>query len=108
MQVCDFVVDGRRCNFTTESNIVLETHKSTAHINRNARLLCARCDFITPTANVFKNHMKDKHGVVGITNKPTSFFPCKLCFYETNMRVRLEVGLLLASKFYLFCDGSSN
>ena len=91
-QVCTAVIDGKTCNFHTESQIALETHQSEPHFNKNQRLVCARCGVSTPHFSNFKHHMMDKHGCEAAHIKPSSFFACKLCAYETNTQSRIQVG----------------
>jgi len=84
-QVCGYYsrFDNTRCVFRSESQLVLERHRRTAHVDAGGRLACARCDFTVRSAGHFHQHCSASHGDDGVHEAPTKTFCCPVCDYET-------------------------
>lgn len=78
----------KRCNFTTESEIVMERHLETIHIN-GAKMLCSFCSFESTDPSQIFQHLFSQHKAFGRLERPPNTHMCPMCPFEDSAKARV-------------------
>ncbi|GAB6021383.1 hypothetical protein CHUAL_003990 [Chamberlinius hualienensis] len=89
-----------RCNFKTESQVVLDRHLETIHVNGN-RMICSYCDYDTTEPSQIFQHLYNSHKAFGRLDRPPALHQCPLCPIEDSAKARVTRHVFKCTKNFV-------
>lgn len=86
-----------RCNFKTESSLVLSHHMESPHMKNNI-YKCSYCDFEIRSPHDILFHMEAQHKVRAKLERLPSYHQCANCPFEDNGKGKLARHLIACAK----------
>ncbi|XP_072930486.1 uncharacterized protein [Epargyreus clarus] len=86
-----------RCNFKTESSLVISHHMESPHMKNNI-YKCSYCEFEIRSPHDILFHMEAQHKVRGKLERLPSYHQCANCPFEDNGKGKLARHLIACAK----------
>ncbi|XP_076322450.1 uncharacterized protein LOC143231722 [Tachypleus tridentatus] len=90
-----------KCEFKSESSIVMDGHSAVPFVTSRREFSCHLCDFCTRDSKAILFHMEAEHKKVGQLPPPSHFHECPLCPFDTNQKQKLNSHMNRCQKFFV-------
>ncbi|XP_013787792.1 uncharacterized protein LOC106471718 [Limulus polyphemus] len=90
-----------KCEFKSESSIVMDGHSAVPFVTPRREFGCHLCDFCTRDPKAILFHMEAEHKKLGQLPAPSHFHECPFCPFDTNQKQKLNSHMNRCQKFFV-------